>query len=245
MYQAPDEKALAREQGALVVRDRRDGTPLLFASERKRLFYDCVEGALNYTDKNAFPKLAITGDDRELNWSHETEVSETGSASILVDIRSAFAGPSKEEKVERVGARKYRLSMKDGSGDTRVFHVDLDHPLKYEKVEVFAPGNDQPTECIEKISVNAEGGITIPSFPTDEQLEGTKIRVRRFSGEGPLPDLSMATNELKALLGKLALDRPNAQHLPVLANLPGLDWNEIKKNDNRFSQTIRKLIPPE
>ncbi len=195
MYQAPDEKALTREQGALVVRDRRDGTPLLFASERKRFFYDCVGGTLNYAEKNAFPRLAITGDDRELNWSFETENSETGSASFLVDVRSAFAGPSKEEKVERVGARKYRLSMKDGSGDTRVFHVDLDNPLKYEKIEVFAPGMTSRPSASKRSSSMPRAASPSPPSPRTTNWRaprsgsGTSWRMTSRPGS-PRPGLS-------------------------------------------------------
>jgi hypothetical protein len=245
IYKAPDEKTLTSDKWALVLRDKRDGTPIVFASERRRFLYDCTNSTIHHVGKDAYPNVKIYADGEGLQSNFGTDIGSMAQPNMLIDIKSLLAGPSNGEKVERLGDQRYRLSMTEADGTSRVFFINLQNPIKYERIEEYLPGDTEPNRCVEKIIVNAQGGVAIPAFPTKDQLEKTGIDIREFPGDGPLPPIFMSLTEMRAIFGKLTLGRPEKERAPALPYLAGLDWKKIKEDDERFSRAIRSLIPAE
>ena len=241
-YCGPNERPLMRDTSALVVRDREDGTPILLASDDKCFIYSCIKPELVYIPRSAKYTMILNEKLGAVNFSFQVNSALTPQPAITLDIKSLLAVASNGDKVVKTGSRSYRLSRIDGLGDTRVYHINLDNPTKYEKIEVFPPGETEPALCIEKIVVNGEASVPMPTFPTRGRLAETQITLTEVP-DGALPGASSPTAIMfRAVISKISINHPEARHILTRSGISNVDWNKVKENERVSSRLLRQLV---
>lgn len=236
LYRAPGKHAL-------LIMDGTDGTPLSFASDRKLMVYDPINGYILYSSKDSSAKTWIRLENNIFTFSWPISIDSEKSSSINLDIKSMLEGSSKSVDMTKTGEGKYRLTRTSNGGNFYIFHIDTSMKQPFQKVELVMGNTGKVRFCVDKIVVDGLLGDEVFEFPTKERL-AEKIQVKEWSNEGILQAIEGLGSFTRTFYVRAAANLPEYRDSPNLINLFGLakiDWEEIKKNDKKYSQALKDL----
>jgi hypothetical protein len=232
IYRAPDKYAL-------FVNDGLDGTPLLFASDRKMFIYDPVQPTVVYTTD--------TGIDLSMRQEGDTLIFRCGTtknkaSNVLLDVKSFFSGPGKNDKIVKVGDRKYRLTRTTERGNFWVASIDLEESCLFTKIELIEQGCTESFLCINKICINGIIKDDQFAFPKKERL-AERISVIDLPDDGLQKHLNAMTL-MRASYARAAAAQPGLREAIKPPVFSGIDWDRVKENDKKISQVLRDILAP-
>ncbi len=238
LYRAPD-------RHALLITDGSDGTPISFASDSKLMLYDPLKGCVFYSPK-ASTGTTIRVENGIFRYGWRQSVWSDDPSSIRLDVKSMLSGPSRRDEVVKTGEGKYRLTRTSNSGNIYLFYIDTSSENPFQKIELVMGQTNRVRFCLDKIVIDGFLGDEEFAFPSKERL-AEKIEVREWSSEGLLEAISISASITRIDYARLAVYQPEVRDSPTLLNLFGLskiDWEAVRKNDEKFSQAIKDLVLP-
>src|SRR5262249_50118052 len=220
IYRAPDKYALFINDGA-------DGTPLLFASDRKMFIYDPIRPAILYcTDVGIGFTFRQEGDRLRLRWAG----AQVEASNVLLDVKSVFGAPIGTDWVVKIADRKYRLTRTSERGNLLVASVDLAESCPFSKLEFIGQSDDNFLISIDKCTINKRIEDVQFAFPKKERL-AEQIRVIDWSGDSSLKRHDEMAAIMRASYARAAATQPELGAVIPLPGFSEIDWERVKMND--------------
>ncbi len=236
IYRAPD-------RHSLLITDGGDGTPISFASDGKLLIYDPMKGCVFYSAKaNAGTRIGVEDGSFRYAWPQLIETDEPGY--LRLDVKSMLDGPSRGDEVVRTGEGTYRLTRTSNSGNCYVFSIDRSAKNPFQKIELVMGHTNKVRLCLDKIVIDEPLGDEQFAFPSKERV-AEKITVKNWSGDHLLEAIKELGSITRVYYARMAVKQSEVRDAPGLVNLYGLskiDWEAIRENDRKFSQSIKDLV---
>jgi hypothetical protein len=233
IYQAPD-------HFAVLIRDGADGTPLLFAADRKLLLYDPIRSiVLWHAGLSIHFALVKEGDALRVHLDATSD--EDKPSSVLVDVRSLLAGPFTNDKLVQTGDKKYRLSRTSQKGNTLECAIDLDREQPYTHIAIHADGRPDPVICINTLTVNGNPGREEFLFPKRGRL-AEKVSVQDFPDGMFTRNGGELTLLMSASYARAAINKPEMREAVARAGLVDIDWNSAKEKDGMISHALSEAL---
>lgn len=232
IYRAPDKYAL-------LINDGLDGTPLLFASDRRMFIYDPVQRVVLYsTDVNVDFSMRQEEDTLKFRCA----AMECKDSKVLLDVKSFFSGPVKSDKVVKIGEREYRVTRTTEKGNSWVATIDPKELCPFSRIELIEHGNTNVIISINSICINGTLKDDQFAFPRKELL-AEHIGVVDSPGEGSQKHLN-GMPLMRACYVRAAATNPELREAIKLPGLSGIDWDRVKENDKKLSQVLRDFLAP-
>jgi hypothetical protein len=203
--------------------------------------YDPVRPAVFFSAYTQADFIMRTkGNTFEFAW--DCRKDKENPSSILFDVKSLFINPSKGDEVVKTGDGRYRLTRTTTKGSFLVSHIDTSLKQPYTRIEIIRDVNSGPALCVDRIVIDGTLGDEEFTFPERAQL-AAKIGVRDWPGDGEMKDIDGLASMFRASYARLVANRPDLRDAADFPGLSGINWDDVKINDKRFSKILRDLIP--
>ena len=238
------------EKCSLVLRDERDGTPLVVCSGRKMILYDPVTPCLYYSEDAGF-SLEHSLQEEKLRLVCDYRLRTSRPTRILLDLHSLLAEENKplpsedfksEDSVNLIQPGVYQITRSMDPSVSVRFEIEPASALKVKNFELVM--SDRVVHTLDEIKVHpvSEGELFV--FPDKERLAAVF----------PLNDVTTETDpkkldkeilqrnfDIRSILGQ---PKPLADYFRDRLREEGkLDLEDITSNDQQYSKLLREFFP--
>jgi hypothetical protein len=213
---------------------------LFFAADRKMLLYDPLHSVLLWKeDADVHFSLAKEGDGLRIHLDVTTDKDRPSKA--LFDVQSLVAGPFIDDKVVRIGDKKYRLTRTTEKGNVLECAIDLDRGQPYTSIKIIHDGQKEPSLCVSQLEVNGSIDQEQFFFPKRDDL-AEKTCLTHLPGGAMAGSGGGLTLLMRACYARAAIKRPEMREAIEHAAFSEIDWNSIEANDKRVSHVLREAM---
>jgi hypothetical protein len=238
LYRAPDKYSL-------IIRDGDEGPPLAFISDRCLLLYDPVSPMIMYSSAARF-EFTVSASDQEAKIFWRLWWSSKAQSQFEVDLRSLYTGYRRRDRTKNIalrlnGPNRFVLLREFPNGDMFRSTIDMSQGPAFKDLKVFVNHGKFEAVSIYRISINGEIPETEFAFPTKQRLaEG--MRLRDCTNDGTLRSAVDLGLMVRAHYARLAVRNEPMRDSLKFPGLIGIDWDEVRKNDETYTESLRTAI---
>lgn len=242
-YAAPDHYML-------VIRDQRDGLPLMVVSEGKLLLYDPVRGAVLYLEPMAM-EFDIRRAQNQMFWGGRLKDGSGETSRICLDFHSLLEPDQLERwddsvhQAKPVGSDRYRVARRRGDLTLTVDFDTTDHSL-IRACEARSPTQRSPLCRLTRLSVNRPPSRPPCRIPSKQELQAV-IPVIDLTGlkltQAQKDQIGVSAAFEACIARTVALD-PRSRAVFTNPKIQKLDLKTVRANDQKLSPLLKKLTAP-
>jgi hypothetical protein len=216
------------------------GRPIAFVSNGKMALYDPITDTLLYAS-NAVVNWSLGVRDDRLRYAVFFFRSKEGGDFIDLDIRSFFEGATTDLEIQATGENRYRMVRTSLLGDSVEAAIDTRRYCAFTRLEVSPKGEARPVLCLDRIRLDEEIDAMNFTFPDRKALEDC-FRMFEWTDEGLLTTARALATIKRVAMVRAVSQNPMFKGTPEFADLKGVDWQLVEKNDRKASAKLKDLF---